>query len=324
MKKNKYIQYIVQVFYFILIILFIYPIAIAEEKSVILDTYGLGWDEMPQYMYNYDYNLSEVKLTYKTNTNTVKGTLIGTNLKPNFTYQIKLLGKPECYYTQGGDSISNEMIGYLGRWWDLNKSGINKNINDNEYEAYKDIHCIIGYLVFDYFTIDSNRDIIKDFVCNSSYPVFWCNCTGAINNQDLTDGLCPLCVTGEPEAGRPSTGTLIMPEGDYNLRFILTEECFLQGWNWSSVLSNDSIEFTIFRPAVCGDVDGDGDITTSDAWLVLLNVTNPGDPRYQLTSTESVDCDGFEGITTNDAWLIYKNATNPENPRYFLNCYYDK
>ena len=310
---------ILQVFSFILVVLFLSPVTIAEEKSVILDMYGLEWDEMPQYMYNYDYNISEVNLIYETNTSTFKGTLIGINLKPNFTYQMKFFGKPECCYSQGGDNISNEMIGYLGRWWDLNKSGDNKNINDNEYEAYKDIHCIIGYLVFDFFTTDSNGDIIKDFECNSSYHVLWCNCTGAINNQDLADGLCPLCVTGEPESGRPLPGTLTMPEGDYNVRFILTEECFHQGWNWSSVLSNDSIEFTIERPEICGDVTGDGYIRVGDGIRIIANQTFIGNPLY-FVNYWAADVNGDGYMRVSDGMRIIANQTYPGNPLYFLNC----
>ncbi len=210
----------------ILIVLFFCPSASAEEKTASLDTSGLEWDEMPQYLYNYDYNLSAVNITYETCANTFKGRLAGRNLKPNFTYQMKLFGKPCCSYSHGCNNESNERIGYLGRWWDLNKSGANKNINDNEYETNKEIHCIFGYLVFDHFTTDLNGDIVKDFECNSSYHVLWCNCTGKINNHDLIDGLCPECVTGEPEAGRPAPGTLILPEGNYNVRFTLTEDQF--------------------------------------------------------------------------------------------------
>ena len=294
--------------------------ASSEQKTAVLDTGSLEWDEMPQYLYNYDYNLSEVNITYETCANTFRGRLIGRNLKPDFTYQMKIFGKPCCYYLQVCDNESNEKIGYLGRWWDLNKSDANKNINDDEYEANKDIHCIFGYLVFDYFTTDVNGDVVKDFECDSSYHVLWCNCTGKINNYDLVDGLCPECVTGEPEGGRPAPGTLIMPGGDYNVRFTLTEECFHQGWNWSSVLSNDSIEFTIARPVICGDVDRYPGVTSNDGWLIYMNLTFPGDPEYALTSTWAADCDGYSGVTTNDGWLIYMNLTFPGDPGYALWC----
>jgi hypothetical protein len=319
MKKKGFAQEIVLVFVPLLIVLFFCPNASAEEKTALLDTNGLEWDEMPQYLYNYDYNLSEVNITYETCANTFKGRLIGRNLKPNFTYQMKIFGKPCCYYSQGCDNESNERIGYLGRWWDLNKSGANKNINDNEYEANKDIHCIFGYLVFDHFTTDVNGDIAKDFECNSSYHVLWCNCTGEINNHDLADGLCPECAVGEPEAGRPAPGTLVMPEGDYNVRFTLTEECFHQGWNWSSVLSNDSIEFTIVRPVICGDVTGDGYLRVSDGIRIIANQTFVGDPQYFIDPWVA-DVTGDGNVRVSDGIRIIANQTFVGDPQYFLNC----
>ena len=290
--------------------------AVAEQKTALLDTNGLAWDEMPQYLYNYDYNISEVNITYEACANTFKGRLIGKNLKHNFTYQMKLFGKPSCYYSQGSDNNSNEKIGYLGRWWDLNKSGANKNINDNEYETNKDTHCIFGYLVFDHFTTDANGDIVKDFECDSSYHVLWCNCTGKINNYNLVDGLCSECITGESEGGRPAPGTLLMPRGDYNVRFTLTEECFHQGWNWSSVLSNDSIEFTIEGFSVCGDVTGDGKVRVGDGRRILKWLDEPD--LYPIDNLWVADVTGDGKVRVGDGRRISMWIDEPD--QYPLTC----
>jgi hypothetical protein len=307
---------------YLLIMLVFCSSASSEQKTAVLGTGSLEWDEMPQYLYTYDYNLSEVNITYETCANTFRGRLTGRNLKPNFTYQMKIFGKPCCYYSQGCDNESNEKIGYSGRWWDLNKSGANKNINDNEYEANKEIHCIFGYLVFDYFTTDANGDIAKDFECDSSYHVLWCNCTGKINNQDLVDGLCPECVTGEPEGGRPAPGTLIMPRGDYSVRFTLTEECFHQGWNWSSVLSNNSIEFTIERPSICGDVNDDGTVNMADVmtlWYDYADYPTPGAHEISNVWAADVNCDGV--INMADVMTLwYDYADYPTPGAHEVNC----
>jgi len=79
---------------------------------------------------------------------------------------------------------------------------------------------------------------------------------------------------------------------------------------------------TIQSPQVgiCGDCDAFPGVTTNDGWLIIMNVTFPGDPRYALVNLWAADCDGFEGITTNDGWLIIMNVTFPGDPRYALQC----
>ena len=71
---------------------------------------------------------------------------------------------------------------------------------------------------------------------------------------------------------------------------------------------------------ICGDCDAFPGVTTNDGWLIFMNVTFPGDPRYALVNLWAADCDGFEGITTNDGWLIFMNVTFPGDPRYALQC----
>jgi len=81
-----------------------------------------------------------------------------------------------------------------------------------------------------------------------------------------------------------------------------------------------NITITVPIAGICGDCDAFPGVTTNDGWLIFMNVTFPGDPRYALVNPWAADCDGFEGITTNDGWLIFMNVTFPGDPRYALQC----
>ena len=61
------------------------------------------------YRNSYNYTQALVKIDYADIDEILYGTLIASNLKPNFAYQLKIVGKP------GLDS--NEHIGLAGRWW---------------------------------------------------------------------------------------------------------------------------------------------------------------------------------------------------------------
>jgi hypothetical protein len=57
----------------------------------------------------YNYSQAMVDVAYVKSGNSFEGTLIGVNLKPNFAYQLKLVGIP--------GTAENERIGFAGRWW---------------------------------------------------------------------------------------------------------------------------------------------------------------------------------------------------------------
>ncbi|MCK4458271.1 MAG: hypothetical protein KAU52_00905 [Methanosarcinales archaeon] len=82
-----------------------------------------------------------------------------------------------------------------------------------------------------------------------------------------------------------------------------------------TTLNNGSVEV---KKGIRGDVDGFEGITTNDGWMIFMNLTYKGDPRYMLTSTWAADCDGFEGVSTNDGWLIFMNLTYKGDPRYVI------
>ncbi len=208
-----------------------------------------------QYGYDLDYSLSTVSFKYDTpSAGALEGELSASGLKPYFTYQAKLEGKPACKYGATGNDQANERIGYLGRWWDETLSA---NVSDADYLAdsayHGGTHCIIGYLVWDFFTADSAGSAVKMLKTDNSYHVLRCGggvCDAA--SDALLSALDPdrpgllLCqttdVNGELERG--TCGSLGLGAGEYDLKMILTEESFHQG-PWKSVLIKD-INFTIY------------------------------------------------------------------------------
>jgi hypothetical protein len=78
------------------------------------------------YQGTYSYSQATVTVTYYTTGSTLRGTLTANNLKPNFAYQLKLVGTP--------GTADNELIGYSGRWWQEEWTGTawanGQNLND--------------------------------------------------------------------------------------------------------------------------------------------------------------------------------------------------
>jgi hypothetical protein len=152
------------------------------------------------YQTSYDYTQANVGVTYELTGEVLSGTLTATNLKPNFAYQLKLVGY--------SDTVDNERIGLAGRWWqeewngtqwtngqNLNNKGdgSSPNPNDITYFSRRDTpdatspsglhYRYTGYLVFDYFITDENGNLVLPFETDSSYHVLW-----ATNDSDGNDG----------------------------------------------------------------------------------------------------------------------------------------
>ena len=238
--------------------------------------YGSSFQE------SYDYAQATVSIQHNIIGETLTGTLLTQNLKPNFAYQLKLVGTP------GTDS--NERIGLAGRWWEqnwtgsswnagtnLNENGDGSSPNPNDivyFERY-DIenetnfdtgyqYKYTGYLVFFYFITDSNGDAELLFETGDCYHVLW-NTTQRTHTSD--DG--PLKTTiVDPDDSEPAydvdysssevtifgewerlpMGSVDIQSGQYDCQIVLTEESFhgteaLEG-NWASVMNTD-ISFEI-------------------------------------------------------------------------------
>ena len=217
----------------------------------------------------FTYSQPLVTISYNNTPGTFSGTLTATGLKPNFAYQMKLVGNSEL------DDWSNEQIGYAGRWWRVQPNP--GNSNDTDYDNHKDDpnYIYLGYLLFGFFITDQQGNATVNFSANSSYHVLWAtnDSTGvgtghknpgtndsaviysgftaspATNSTAYsTDyGNAHVGVFAEWESGRALPGQLSLPLGEYLCHFVLTEESFHQsglGGGWASVLVGD-VNFTV-------------------------------------------------------------------------------
>ncbi len=234
------------------------------------------------YRDSYNYTQAEVQVTYDAADGTLSGTLTASGLKPNFDYQLKLVGSP--------GTPSNERIGLAGRWseetWNgsewTNKRNLNNkgdgsspNPNDETYFAWYDIedetsptgkkYRYTGYLLFDYFITDGDGTATLDFEADSSYHVLWKTSQRARTVDDGplesstfnpdpssfaydTDyGQSTVSIFGEWE--RLPVGMVYLQPGDYTCQIVLTEESFhgsggAFAGNWAAAMGGE-IQFEI-------------------------------------------------------------------------------
>jgi hypothetical protein len=211
------------------------------------------------YQSSYDYTQATVQVNYETSGLVLQGTLNASNLKPNFAYQLKLLGTP-------GTTGANERIGLAGRWWqeewdgaawvngqNLNNkgSGSSPNPNDQTYYSRRDIadptsptgkkYRYTGYMLFDYFITDDSGNASLSFKVDSSYHVLFKTSQRARTSSDgplktttfdpyispaydVDYGASTVSIFGEWE--RLPVGGVHLQSGDYACQIMLTEESF--------------------------------------------------------------------------------------------------
>ena len=234
------------------------------------------------YRKNYSYTQAKVQAVYDNRGTVLRGKLTAANLKPNFAYQLKLMGI--------SGTADNERIGLAGRWWqeiwdgskwssgaNLNNKGdgSSPNPNDKIYLTRRDSpdstsptgkhYRYTGYLVFDYFITDDHGNASFDFEVNSSYHVLLKTSPrppgvndGAVKSgkfdpapslpaYDTDYDKATVGMFGEWER-LPIGGVALLP-GKYRCRLILTEESFhgsggLHAGNWAAA-AGCKIEFEI-------------------------------------------------------------------------------
>jgi len=219
-----------------------------------------------EYRASYEYGAALVSVDYHSGwDHTFRGYLSAENLKPNFAYQIKLVGKPEALWGAEGDDVANEKIGYTGRWW--RNQPTPGNSSDSEYEAHQDDPDWIfeGYLLFDFFITDHLGRADLNFAMDSSLhvlwwehqrapgicdsPVLWHTVLGHAEDPAYEIDLVPIDLGVYAEIERLCYGESQLPVGFYNCRLLITEESFHQsGENegyWASALVYDEIGFEI-------------------------------------------------------------------------------
>jgi hypothetical protein len=253
------------------------PAADYRWRDVADNLYSNGYNT------TYVYSLASVQVTFYEVYTFFHGTLTASNLKPNFAYQLKLVGNP------GG--TSNEKIGLAGRWWqehwdgtawiggqNLNDkgNGFSPNPNDDIYFATRDLpsssptgklYRYTGYLVFDYFITDSNGNVNLDFEAKSSYHVLWktsqsqhaytsqdgplkertLDPTSSDLGYDTDYSQSTINIYGEWE--RTPVGGVFLQPGEYTCKVVLTEESFhgsggTYAGNWAGAMEGD-ISFSI-------------------------------------------------------------------------------
>jgi hypothetical protein len=254
----------------------------------------------------YDYASAAVTVTYDTSAPTFTGTLSGSNLKPNFAYQLKLNGKPAYLWGADGNDGANEQLGYAGRWWVnqiVHGTGAKVggwNSTDQEYEQWKAVgftdgtydYVFEGYLLFDYFVTGADGAAAKPLGLNNSLHVLWKTSQRAPTANDSVPTIHTIVASsssspwyskdypttdvgiyGEWEPGRALPGPCTLPSGLYNVRLFLTEESFHEtapgSGSWATVMTHDSIVFMVTTAPSNHPPVANNDSATTQAGLAV-------------------------------------------------------
>jgi hypothetical protein len=232
--------------------------AAAQQRWLDVADYPYG----ASYRAGFDYDQGSVQVVFPPADSLFRGTLVAYNLKPNFTYQLKVQGIP--------GTSANEGIGLSGRWWEeewdgaswssggnLNNKGDGSSPNPNDlvYFERRDVpdplgtsptglrYRYTGYRVFDYFTTDSAGNAFFAFTMTSSYHVLWKTSQRAPAGQDgppkprtlaPDPALDPAYTFAFPETTisvfgeweRLPAGGIGLTPGSYACQLVLTEESF--------------------------------------------------------------------------------------------------
>jgi hypothetical protein len=247
-----------------------WPDAPFRWKDIATNLYSQSYKD------TYTYDDAGVTVTFESLQDSVfTGHLSAFGLKPNFAYQMKMVGKPTGSWGGDGDDITNEIIGYAGRWWRVTPNP--GNSNDQDYEAHRDDpeYIFEGYLLFGFFVADRFGSAEVDFTTGSSYHVLWWDgqrargaCDSPVRYSTVVgqagdpayDGdVGPLDVGVYAEIERLCYGETVLPGGAYDCRFFLTEESFHQSGEdegyWLSVLVCDTLAFDLRGLAGAGAAD---------------------------------------------------------------------
>jgi hypothetical protein len=209
------------------------------------------------YNANFSYGDANVRIAYGGRAPTFMGQLQAEGLKPNFAYQIKLLG-------DRSDTWAFEAIGFQGRWLIDPDKHRRTNFKDEEYRKYRDNFDadVQSYIYFDYFVTDSDGKATKPFRLDSSFHVTWnkelnlkrrgpgrrdsemfvhtVQPQGKAYWWDVPTGppIIQLWLEQEGVSPRPPKGCVALPAGSYRAAVQLTEESFHLKHNrgWARVL----------------------------------------------------------------------------------------
>jgi hypothetical protein len=223
----------------------------------------------------FSYADADATLEHEREGATFAGSLAASGLKPNFAYQIKLMGRP------GVDAWANEQLGRAGRWWAKQVQRSDGTIarawrsNDEEYGLWKSRgfadggHDVVfeGYLLFGFLLTDPAGSAARPLRLDSGFHVLWKTSQREPKDHDspptphvviarAASGWYPadlpdaeVAIYAEWEPGRARPGQCTLPAGGYRVQLVLTEESFhergTESGSWATVLSAGDVAFTI-------------------------------------------------------------------------------
>jgi len=297
-----------------------------------LDIAGRAYSK--KFLENFSYTekgkTPKVRVDYLQKAESFTGEIIGSGLKPNFAYQIKLFGL-------WSDREAFENIGKTGRW---RLPGRGTNYTDKDYEEYPDKHLVEAYMLFDYAVTDAKGNLSKKFYVDSSLHVLW-NYSTQRSPKPADVSAVPISRKGSsPEIYanpnvelsdqnlfaesqqnfrkaniRDKVGQAFLPVGTYSAQVILTEESF-HGFGdagfWATVMAAN-VEFEIEEKATPPDASYAISMPT-DIDLSLLGAKVSDIDLESLTATELL------GIAEDrNAYVTLASpVTLPAGERYLL------
>jgi|GEM_PF-741903 len=228
------------------------------------------------YRETYLYRDADVSIIFEpTCEGNFSGHLSACGLKPNFAYQVKLMGKPQAIWGPDGDDAANERIGYAGRWWEVQPNPANRD--DSYYEAHKNDagYVFEGYLLFDFLLTDAYGNAELDFVTDGSYhvlwwvsqrdagscdsPPTWATVVADDSNPAYDQNVGPTDVGVYAEIERLCHGETQLSPGSYLCRFAIGEESFHQSGayqgTWAFAMVCNDVEFEIVPAVGCVRTD---------------------------------------------------------------------
>jgi hypothetical protein len=222
-----------------------------------VDRSALRWRDVAEGLYSRafrrsfsyaDPSVSSVAVQWPGQAPLFRGTLTATRVKPNFAYQIKLVGRTNITTadapapTAGPQEWASWQLGHAGRWWCVTDGW---NVSDADLASHlAQGHYVIGYLLLDFFITDLEGAAVKSFRLNSTYHVLWRTDQRVPQPNDSRLKSCDLIrgawgydfshprrgghveVYAEWEPDRPLPGQVRLPDGRYPVLFNITEESF--------------------------------------------------------------------------------------------------
>lgn len=225
----------------------------------------------PAFTASFRYTDSQVILTYRTAPERpyFMGHIEARGLKPNFSYQLKIAGKPKDGnrgWGEMGDDRANEALGRATRWWN---DSTQHNCTDRDFYAdYENLEpenrqTIYGYDYMGEFVTDAHGNASLDFNGAYAYHVAWQDKQSGDKDHffgdfEIASSKAPFYGYGQLmpmqrvrlwyEWENDRAHKVRLPAGTYNCRFLLTEETFHSvdpeagGGTWPTVLASEDFD----------------------------------------------------------------------------------